>query len=202
MFPVAIQLLAAAALTLPAVAQAQGAAPKFRPGLWEHGYTMKSQSGQMEAAMKKMQDALAKMPPEQRKMMQDMMARQGMSIGGTGQTMAVKTCITPEQAARDLASSGIRVATILPGLFETPMFASIADDYRRALEQSVPHPSRLGRPAGRGRGVSFAGGAHTTTRQGHHPCVFGRGAAGVHQRQFPLRTRSRRHARCRARVRS
>lgn len=49
--------------------------------------------------------------------------------------------------ARDLASSGIRVVTILPGLFETPMFASIADDYRKALEQSVPHPSRLGRPA-------------------------------------------------------
>ncbi len=48
--------------------------------------------------------------------------------------------------ARDLASSGIRVVTILPGLFETPMFASIADDYRKALEQSVPHPSRLGRP--------------------------------------------------------
>lgn len=49
--------------------------------------------------------------------------------------------------ARDLASSGIRVVSILPGLFETPMFASIADDYRKALEQSVPHPSRLGRPA-------------------------------------------------------
>ncbi len=49
--------------------------------------------------------------------------------------------------ARDLASSGIRIVTILPGLFETPMFASIADDYRRALEQSVPHPSRLGKPA-------------------------------------------------------
>lgn len=49
--------------------------------------------------------------------------------------------------ARDLASSGIRVAAILPGLFETPMFASIADDYRKALEQSVPHPSRLGRPS-------------------------------------------------------
>jgi NAD(P)-dependent dehydrogenase (short-subunit alcohol dehydrogenase family) len=48
--------------------------------------------------------------------------------------------------ARDLASSGIRVVTILPGLFETPMFASIADDYRKALEQSVPHPSRLGKP--------------------------------------------------------
>lgn len=49
--------------------------------------------------------------------------------------------------ARDLAQWGIRVCAILPGLFETPMFASIADDYRRALEQSVPHPSRLGKPA-------------------------------------------------------
>lgn len=49
-------------------------------------------------------------------------------------------------AARDLASWGIRVVAILPGLFETPMFASIADDYRKALERSVPHPSRLGRP--------------------------------------------------------
>jgi NAD(P)-dependent dehydrogenase (short-subunit alcohol dehydrogenase family) len=49
--------------------------------------------------------------------------------------------------ARDLASSGIRVMTIMPGLFMTPMFASIADDYRKALEASVPFPSRLGDPA-------------------------------------------------------
>ncbi len=48
--------------------------------------------------------------------------------------------------ARDLAGSGIRVMTIMPGLFETPMFASVADDYRKALEASVPFPSRLGRP--------------------------------------------------------
>ncbi len=48
--------------------------------------------------------------------------------------------------ARDLASFGIRVVTILPGLFETPMFASVPDDFRTALEASVPFPSRLGRP--------------------------------------------------------
>lgn len=100
MFPVVIQLLAAAALTLPAIAQAQGAAPKLRPGLWEHGYTMKSQSGQMEAAMKEMQDSLAKMPPEQRKMMQDMMAKQGVGMGAGGNT--VKVCLTKEEAERDM----------------------------------------------------------------------------------------------------
>jgi NAD(P)-dependent dehydrogenase (short-subunit alcohol dehydrogenase family) len=49
--------------------------------------------------------------------------------------------------ARDLASSGVRVMTIMPGLFMTPMFASVPDDYRKALEASVPFPSRLGDPA-------------------------------------------------------
>ena len=49
--------------------------------------------------------------------------------------------------ARDLAGAGIRVMTIMPGLFETPMFASVPDDYRKALEESVPFPSRLGKPA-------------------------------------------------------
>ncbi|MDJ1159757.1 SDR family NAD(P)-dependent oxidoreductase [Chelatococcus sp. SYSU_G07232] len=47
--------------------------------------------------------------------------------------------------ARDLSSFGIRVMTIMPGIFETPMFASVPDEYRQALEASVPFPSRLGR---------------------------------------------------------
>lgn len=47
--------------------------------------------------------------------------------------------------ARDLAGSGIRVMTIMPGLFMTPMFATVADEYRKALEASVPFPSRLGK---------------------------------------------------------
>lgn len=48
--------------------------------------------------------------------------------------------------ARDLAQSGIRVATIMPGLFHTPMFDGLPDDARRALAASVPFPSRLGSP--------------------------------------------------------
>lgn len=48
--------------------------------------------------------------------------------------------------ARDLSAFGVRVCTILPGLFHTPMFNSVPDDIRAALEASVPFPSRLGRP--------------------------------------------------------
>ncbi|MEM1307492.1 MAG: SDR family NAD(P)-dependent oxidoreductase [Pseudomonadota bacterium] len=46
--------------------------------------------------------------------------------------------------ARDLAQSGIRVCTILPGLFETPMFDGLPDDAKESLAASVPFPSRLG----------------------------------------------------------
>jgi len=49
--------------------------------------------------------------------------------------------------ARDLAQSGVRVATIMPGLFHTPMFDGLPDDARNALAASVPFPSRLGKPA-------------------------------------------------------
>lgn len=48
--------------------------------------------------------------------------------------------------ARDLSQSGIRVCTIMPGLFHTPMFDTLPEDARNSLGQSVPFPSRLGRP--------------------------------------------------------
>jgi NAD(P)-dependent dehydrogenase (short-subunit alcohol dehydrogenase family) len=48
--------------------------------------------------------------------------------------------------ARDLSGFGIRVVTIMPGLFHTPMFESVPEDIRKALEAGVPFPSRLGRP--------------------------------------------------------
>lgn len=48
--------------------------------------------------------------------------------------------------ARDLASLGIRVVTIAPGLFDTPMFAGLSAEARQALEANVPFPRRLGRP--------------------------------------------------------
>jgi NAD(P)-dependent dehydrogenase (short-subunit alcohol dehydrogenase family) len=49
--------------------------------------------------------------------------------------------------ARVLAQSGIRVATIMPGLFHTPMFDGLPEEARQALAASVPFPSRLGAPA-------------------------------------------------------
>lgn len=48
--------------------------------------------------------------------------------------------------ARDLASVGVRVMTIAPGLFETPLLKSLPDDVQAALGASVPFPSRLGYP--------------------------------------------------------
>ncbi|MCB0163278.1 MAG: 3-hydroxyacyl-CoA dehydrogenase [Anaerolineae bacterium] len=48
--------------------------------------------------------------------------------------------------ARELAGSGIRVVTIAPGIFETPMMASLPEPARQSLGQQVPFPSRLGRP--------------------------------------------------------
>src|SRR5699024_12637161 len=49
-------------------------------------------------------------------------------------------------AARDLASHGIRVNTVAPGIVETPMMAGITSECRETLEASVPFPARLGRP--------------------------------------------------------
>src|SRR3954454_15713610 len=49
-------------------------------------------------------------------------------------------------AARDLASMGIRVVTIAPGLFDTPLLAGLPEEARTALGDQVPHPHRLGRP--------------------------------------------------------
>jgi NAD(P)-dependent dehydrogenase (short-subunit alcohol dehydrogenase family) len=49
--------------------------------------------------------------------------------------------------ARDLAELGIRVCTIAPGLFDTPMMASLPEPARISLGKQVPFPSRLGRPA-------------------------------------------------------
>jgi NAD(P)-dependent dehydrogenase (short-subunit alcohol dehydrogenase family) len=48
--------------------------------------------------------------------------------------------------ARELASSGIRVMTIAPGIFDTPMMAGLPEDARNSLGKQVPFPQRLGRP--------------------------------------------------------
>jgi len=49
-------------------------------------------------------------------------------------------------AARDLASKNIRVVTIAPGTFDTPLLARLSEDVRGSLAATIPHPSRLGEP--------------------------------------------------------
>jgi 3-hydroxyacyl-CoA dehydrogenase/3-hydroxy-2-methylbutyryl-CoA dehydrogenase len=49
-------------------------------------------------------------------------------------------------AARDLASARVRVCTIAPGLFDTPLLAALPEVSRQALGAQIPHPSRFGRP--------------------------------------------------------
>ena len=48
--------------------------------------------------------------------------------------------------ARDLAPLGIRVCTVAPGIFDTPMMAAAPDAVREGLAASIPFPSRFGQP--------------------------------------------------------
>jgi NAD(P)-dependent dehydrogenase (short-subunit alcohol dehydrogenase family) len=56
--------------------------------------------------------------------------------------------------ARDLAGMGIRVCTIAPGLFETPLLAGLGEEAIDALGKTMPHPSRLGQPSEFGKLVA------------------------------------------------
>jgi NAD(P)-dependent dehydrogenase (short-subunit alcohol dehydrogenase family) len=49
-------------------------------------------------------------------------------------------------AARDLAVAGVRVCTIAPGTFDTPLLGALPEENRQALAVAIPFPSRLGRP--------------------------------------------------------
>ncbi len=57
--------------------------------------------------------------------------------------------------ARDLASTGIRVMTIAPGIFHTPMLAGLPEEVQASLAADVPNPARLGDPAEYGRLAGF-----------------------------------------------
>ncbi|HEN47121.1 MAG TPA: SDR family oxidoreductase, partial [Mizugakiibacter sp.] len=48
--------------------------------------------------------------------------------------------------ARDLMNEGIRINTIMPGIFDTPLMSSLPDGVKQALAVSVPFPKRLGQP--------------------------------------------------------
>ncbi|MBC7428582.1 MAG: DUF3617 domain-containing protein [Bacteriovorax sp.] len=70
----------------------------MKPGLWEHSFTMKSSSGKIEKALDDMKKQMASMPAEQRKMIEEMMAKKGVGIG-SGKASTVKVCISKDQAA-------------------------------------------------------------------------------------------------------
>lgn len=88
-------ILLMAALCLPAAAQT------LKPGLWEVRQKMQG-SGEMNQAMADMQKQMAAMPPEQRKQMEAMMAKQGVQMGSApGGAMSLKMCMTKEMAERN-----------------------------------------------------------------------------------------------------
>jgi hypothetical protein len=68
------------------------------PGLWETTTTMKNAA--MSDAMAKMQEKMAAMTPEQRAMVQQMMASRGVGMGGGGNAITAKNCVAKDQAAR------------------------------------------------------------------------------------------------------
>lgn len=88
-------------LALASLACSTGWTQTIRPGLWEVSHRV-SGNPEMDAAMTQMRQQMAAMPPEQRKMMEDMMARQGVSLpkSGAGGGMSMRICISPEMAAR------------------------------------------------------------------------------------------------------
>jgi hypothetical protein len=89
------------------VAMSTGAsAQTIKPGLWEFTTQMSGGGGKMSDAMAQAQKEMANMPPEQRKMMQDLMAKQGVQMGaGAGGGMTVKVCMTQEMVDRNEVSS-------------------------------------------------------------------------------------------------
>lgn len=88
-------VVATAALALAA---ASASAQTMKPGLWEMTNKMTSSSGEMEKAMAQAQQAMANMPPDQRKKMEEMMAKQGVGMGAGG---SVKVCMSKEMVERN-----------------------------------------------------------------------------------------------------
>jgi hypothetical protein len=92
-------LLAAAVALSAGAAMAQN----MKPGLWEISHKMQTGSGEMEQKMAMAQQQMANLPPDQRKMMEEMMAQRGvkMGAGGPGGGMTIQMCMTREMAERN-----------------------------------------------------------------------------------------------------
>lgn len=69
---------------------------QMKPGLWENTINIKSQSGKIESSLNDLKSKMASMPAEQRKMMEEVMAKQGLSVNQ--EASKIKVCISKEQA--------------------------------------------------------------------------------------------------------
>lgn len=96
-----MNILPFAALVLAACASGAAAAaqPRLAPGLWEMK-TSVSGGPDLSAAMARAREQMAQLPPDQRKMMEDMMAKQGMAMPGASGGGGVRFCLGKEQAER------------------------------------------------------------------------------------------------------
>jgi hypothetical protein len=96
------RLSAIAILAFTGSISSMSLAANMKAGLWEVNNKIHTANGQMEKVMTQMQAQMATMPPEQRKMMEDMMAKHGVSMAGPGPGggTLVKMCVSQEMAAR------------------------------------------------------------------------------------------------------
>ena len=94
-----IRLRLALAIAAALAATAAQAQSHLKPGLWEEQVTIKTDDAQANAAMEQMKEKLASMPPDQRAMIEKMMASHGMGMGGAPSSLRV--CMTKEQVERD-----------------------------------------------------------------------------------------------------
>ena len=91
----------ALAVSVLILAAAASGAQTIKPGLWEMSTRMAGGSGEMEKLMAESQKHLDAMPPDQRKKMAEMMAKQGINMGAPGSGMSVKLCMTKEMIERN-----------------------------------------------------------------------------------------------------
>lgn len=93
---------ATAALLLTGLLAASAHAQTMKPGLWEFKQTPQLDPAR-KAQMAQAQKAMEGMPPERRQMIEQMMAQKGVSMDMAGGVITVKTCVTAEQAQRNIA---------------------------------------------------------------------------------------------------
>ncbi|RZJ04460.1 MAG: DUF3617 family protein, partial [Rubrivivax sp.] len=91
-----------ATLLLAGLAVGVSQAQTMKPGLWEFKQTPQLDPAR-QAQMAQAQKAMESVPPEQRKMVEQMMTKNGVSMNMAGGVITIKTCVTKEQAERNMA---------------------------------------------------------------------------------------------------